>query len=377
MDYREKLKRRQRQEINSKGKTGLDRIEVLDYTKTNLPVNEFQVRRGVGSQGENAIDIMPFRITQKWYEKLRMPSGLPIGLGVGDLDYKLQIPVHRGMGLNNSDTYLCLREAFGKSCARCEEMFECYKNGDKEGGKKLKTQWLCFYNIFDYNDQEKGYQLWRIAYYLFEATTTMDPQRTCLLDAQSFDSDGLVLFWDLQEGKTLIAKFKERKMGENPFPEVYDIKFEDRESYDESVLDQVYPLDSMLIIPDYETVRNAHFGIEGEESNNNDVPEESLSSTTRTRRREQIQQEQIQQEHIKEKVEAPKWDKKGEWGQCPAGGKWGIDTNELSQCQEENGVCTEEHFDNCLEAKQSNIAKEESVEKKSETKTRIRTRKRR
>jgi len=381
LSYREKLKQRQMQEHADKGKTGLGRKSVFDYGKAlGKEVNFFQPRY---LPEKNAIDIIPFIITQDWYRKLRSVSGRPVGLEAGDRDYKLQIPVHRNIGAGN-DTYLCLREAFGGPCIVCDEMFEAYKVGDKAKSSDLRAGWRCFYNIYDYDDAAKGIQLFEISFYNFEGTSKNDPQRCNLIDKMMLDSGGPMLFSDLEEGKTLVVQFKKMLMGKNDYPQVSEIVFEDRDSYTEDILRQVYPLDAMLIIPRPDEVETAYFDLDVD-GVSDEVPEkekESPPSEKRTRQSQPAQEiktkesaspvqpsrrgralEPVQVE--KKEPDAPAWDKEGNWGHCPAGKAFGKDCNTGPECEgKTDNSCDEKIFEACSAAYmeiQSGGMKEEPV----------------
>ena len=383
--YKERLKQRGRQEYEDKGKTGLGRKSVLDYSRAaGRPVN-FWIPRY--HPEVNPMDIIPFVITQDWYRKLRMPSGRPNGLEAGMWDYKLQIPVHRGVGANK-DVYLCLREAFGGACIICDEMFEAYKTGDKKLAADLRPGWRCFYNVYDYDDPDKGIMLFEISYYCFEATTKLDPQRASLIDAMMLDPSGPVPFCDLQEGSTIVAKFKKKVLGKVDFPEISEIKFEARDPYDESILQKVYPLDSMLVIPTPEEVRKAYFELEETpdeipegETSKEEAPKEEQSTETKTTRsrtrtastsagetdskpqeetsgittssrraRAASPQEPSLEKPKDTKPENPPWEE----GQCPAGKTFGKDFNTGADCEgKSEKSCDEETFDKCSNAFQA------------------------
>lgn len=344
MDYKEKLKQRQTQEYADKGKTGLGRIDILDFSKANRIINSFtpRVERAV----ENVFDILPFRISQPWYKDLRAMSGRPIGfVDVGDLDYKLQVPIHRGMGATGGDTYLCLREAFGKECERCKDMFDHYRVGDKEAAGKLRPTWFTFYDVYDYNDPDRGYQLFKIAYYNFEAASSVAPSRANLIDAANIDVKGQIIFSDLQDGKTIIAKFIEKILGKNKFPEVFDIRFEDRDPYDESVLDLVLPLDAMLIIPTVDQVKMAHLGI----SEENNGEENGLPTGIQSEAKEQTRTKAEQPRRQRPTIVKSEPDKKPE-SKCPVGEQWGVDCNKFEACSgAERGGCSEKDYNLCFE----------------------------
>ena len=357
--YRDKLKRRQQQAVADKGKTGLGRKSVLDFSKTTKQINMFQPRTARGEI--NAFDILPFLITQEWYSQLRTPSGRPVGLGPGDVDYVIMLPLHSGVGPNN-DVFLCLREAFGKACPVCEDMFNFYRAGDKKAGAEIRPRWRCWYNVYDYDDDGKYIQLFESSYYTFEATSKLDPSRDNLIDAQTLDDGGVVLFSDLEEGKTIVAKFKGKVLGQSKFAEVFEIQFEDRKPYTEDILNDTFPLDSMVIIPTYEDVKISHTGVSDDDSGTTDVPEtgtaeEPVTGRARGRTRGGNAPEE------KSGGEAPPWDAEGDWGQCPAGGNWGRDCNQIPACQgDQQDSCDEVTFNRCLEAYNIISARESQTE---------------
>ncbi|MBU2051546.1 MAG: hypothetical protein KKH61_21560 [Gammaproteobacteria bacterium] len=369
MDYKEKLKLRQQQEHADKGKLGLGRLDVLDFSQVKVAVNYYTPKTGRGD--ENVFDILPFRVSRPWYKDLRSISGRPITyVDVGDLDYKLQVPIHRGMGPTGSDTYLCLREAFGKECERCNAMFEHYRTGDKDAATKLRPQWITFYNVYDYNDDARGYQLFKIAYYNFEAASSVAPSRANLIDASNLDPKGQVIFSDLFDGQTIISKFIERTLGKNKFPEVFDIRFEKRDPYDESVLDMVFPLDAMLIIPTPDQVKKAHLGISDDQENqvNDDdrpfeKPAQTAAATPRTRPASANKPAPVNNPASTSRPADTPPPRRSHPAvpqaevppvvtpdphECPAGGRWGIDCNQFEACAGGDGGCGEERFNECF-----------------------------
>lgn len=367
-NYKDALLNRMRQEQADKGKTGLGKKTALDFSlAAGRPINMWKPRY---LPDENAFDILPFVITQAWYTKLRMPSGRPTGLPPGSKDYKLQIPVHQNVG-NNHDVFLCPREAFGNACPICDEMFELYKTGkagNKEDEKKagsLRPSWRTFYNIYDYNEPDKGIQIFEISYYMFESTSKQRPQRINLVDAATLDPSGPVIFFDLQEGKTIVAKFEKRLMGKIDYAEVTDIKFEARDSYGDDILQRVLPLDSMLIIATADEIRNSHFDLEGiseevSESEHHEQKEAApatTSTTTTSRSRaggiQQSVQQPVKQEEKKE--EAPtrpsRTPIRTDETKCPAGKAFGKDCNSGPECQGKTAnSCDDETFNKCSEA---------------------------
>ena len=333
-ERRESLRKRTQQARDNRDKLKPERASVLNYEGFDNVVL-FEPKSG---KDKNRIDILPFVITQEWYSNLRTPLGRPLGLGVGDLDYKLEIPVHKGIGPENQ-VFLCPKLAFGKKCPICEERFAEFdkpeKEQDKEKARRLKASWRNFYNVFDTENEEKGIQLWSdVSYHNVEKY---------LLD----EADG-VTFSDLEEGKTIVIKLREEtiestktnKKGVNTFLKVADIEFADREPYEEDVLTQTYTLDKMLIMSSYEEMMAALMGVNEEEK---EVEEDN------------IVKEESSKTNIPRRIK----------NTCPFG-EFGKDCNELKECRD----CDSTLFDACADANQafSTVNTDKTESKKEESK---------
>ena len=139
----------------------------LDYSQLDYDVVIFTP---AADRKENRFDIIPFIVSEEWYENLLFPppsqaqreAGMTYarqrGRKVGQADVCLEIPFHRWAAGESGDA-VCLREAFGKKCPHCERMFEEYankKNGDPEADEKaksLKPSWRTFFNIYNHLPQ--------------------------------------------------------------------------------------------------------------------------------------------------------------------------------------------------------------------------------
>lgn len=302
MDQREqRLKDRMNRAQKDRGKRGLGKVSILDLAKYS--VENYKAKSG---KERNIFDILPFQISEPWYSALRTRAGNTTGLEVGDLDYKLEVPIHRIPG--TGEVFLCLREAFGKPCILCESRFEEYNKPEGERNKdtlrELSPSWRCFYNVFDYEAKEEKVYLFEAAYKLFEEV---------LLAESEPESDRLrpIPFASLTEGFTISWKGKEKSFGQFNYIECIDIVFNEREPYDAGeILKEVFPLDKMLIIPTVEAVQQAFYGGPPPEE---EEQEERTSSKSRSKER------------------------------CLMGGEFGKDCNQLEECQE----CDEDLFRKC------------------------------
>lgn len=356
-DRREKLRRRVKKVTQERGQTGLGKKSVLNVDNIDKKIHRYAMETG---KTRNTIDILPFIITQDWYKNLRSKSGTTTGLKVGDMDYKLEYPVHKGIGENN-DTFLCLRLAFGKKCLICEEMFEEWEKADVDQDEKklraLKPSWRDAYNVYDYAAPDKDIQLWEDqSYFLFE---------DILIEEMETDPDGLSAFCDLEEGKSIEFRGREKSIGRTTFAEAHSLNFINRDKYEESVLEDVFPLDAMLIIPGYDDVAKAHLGLDDmgstpdePESRIKDEPESKHDEQTQTSPRRPPRRQQKEVSETASKIASEPDDPAKI--ECPAHGIFGVDCNRLKQCAD----CEETIFTACanLQDNLANLAKTDGQE---------------
>jgi hypothetical protein len=333
-DQEKKLRERIARGQRDVGKRGLGRASVLDLTAYSP-----SFYKAVGGKNKNLFDIIPFKVSQPWYPKLRTHAGNVVGLQIGDLDYKLEVPVHRSVGENNG-AFLCLREAFGKPCIICEERFKEFEKGkgDRDDAliKSLNASWRCFYNIYDYNDEKEEIKIFEVSYKMFEeqllAETEPEDERV-----------EPIAFSSLAHGMTIEWKGKEKSLGKSTFIEAVSFEFRERDPYSEEVVEEVYPLDKMLIIPTYEIVQAAYFGIvEGEEEEEPVREKKAISGRRLPGRATKQEEEEVEEE-----------------SECPAGMEFGKDFNESSDCME----CEEDTMRRCMEASETEAGYERNMKK--------------
>lgn len=369
-NWKEKLRNRTKQAAENKDNRGTGRKSILDLSLLRL--SNWTPKSG---KDKNYIDIMPWKVSQTWYKNLRTRSGDVTKLDVGDVDYKLEVARHANVG-PSKDHLLCLREAFGKSDPICEDMFAEYqkrKDGSRdfsaEKAKQLQPSWRCFYIVYDYDDPSKGFQLWwDVSYELFEKY---------LLDEMkiAIDEGGLVVPWDLLDGRSIEFKGREKKLGPNSFIEAEGITFHKREVYDEGVIDKLPSLDSSLIILTYEQMKAIHYGLdldEGgevdqksrlEEEEKKGLPDQQAKIRTRgSESAEQPAGSGSQDGRIRDRMETSKVT----GIECPAGGDFGYDCNKIEACKDE--VCSQEVYEACLK-KFDDLSKQSSAVESPKTKT--------
>jgi len=302
---------------------------------------EFFKPKYTTGRNKNIIDILPYPITQGWYKDLLAYNKDTVGLEEGDLDYKLEVPVHTIGEKGNKKQFLCLREALGRECPICKEMFEFYgkdnkTKDDQAYANSLQPRWRVFYNVFDYAEPDKGIQIMEMAFSNFEKFLMM---------SSGLSSDGIddetdndpIYFFELEDGMSLKFSGIKDTFGTIEYVKVASFDFADRnDQYDDEVLDQTYPLDKMLPVPSYKEVADA-FSNQYEDDTDEAPKDEATKDAP--------------------KDEAPKDDfNDSPAPACPEGGVFGANCNEFNECT----TCDEELFDMCSK-EQVNLKGDEKV----------------
>ncbi len=316
---REKLRNRTTQAAQNRDRKGLGKKSVLDWSKfVGKKPNEFTPQTG---KNKNLIDVLLFKITQDWYKDLRTFCGLTTNLGIGDYDYKLELPVHKNVGENN-DTLLCLQKAFGRKCIRCEEVGEEYDKDEpnQKTINALKASWRTWYNIYDYDDEENSEGkngIWEdVSYYLFENQ---------LLEEQD-EGEEKITFSDFEFGKSIEFKGKEKKLGKNPFTEAQGISFKDRDAYDESIVEDTISFDALVKICTVDEFTRIHLGLDSDDKSRETTTDDNDSSSSGKRSRRSPKDENADSQ--------PTW--KEEDG-CPSDLEFGepdLDSDKCKKCEE-------------------------------------------
>jgi hypothetical protein len=322
---------------NSKGVLDLSRVEV-DFYKPK--------------KGRNLIDIIPYTIKTK-----KHPDVAAGDAEIGDPDYVLDIFVHRFAG-PAENTFVCPLRTYGKPCPICEEMKALNEGGgDKDEISKLRPTRRVFYNLIDLDDDEEKIKLFEVSHFLFEKE---------LLEAAENEEDELVVFSDLEEGRSVSFRTSEKEFSGNSFFEFKSFQFKERdEPYDDEIQEQAHSLDEMLVVADYDTMRKAFYGLDDDEDE--EVEEEKPKRSSKKRKGkapetevgdeedgDDADEEVGEDEDVEE--EKPKRTKKAaaksKGNKCPAGGTFGKDCDEFDECAD----C--ELWDECVN-KQDELLDEE------------------
>lgn len=280
-------------------------------------------------EGKNEIDIIPYIIAT---------NNHPQGRSKGKLDYKLDIWVHRFVG-EQEGSFVCPKETFNNPCPICEEIKKMINSQEyswkDDEIKSLRAKRRVVYNVLDLSEDKPKIKLFDMNHFEF--------QKEIIEEAENGE-DGFVPFADLEEGKTIVFRGSERE-GKD-FKKSFKpkgFKFLDRDSYDEDILKEAYPLDAMLIIASYEEIKEALFG-KHSETEDEENEEESEREVKTKSKKIVVEEDDSEEEDDERNRKTSSAKKTGKTNKCPAGGKFGEDTDELKECKK----C--EVWDECREA---------------------------
>lgn len=191
------------------------------------------------------VDFMMYKVTDK-----RHPDYDPPDVAIeGSAWWSRPLLVHRDVGANN-ETLVC-PTSIGKKCPICEYRTKRIKEGaDKEEFKVFYPKPRRLYVINPLEVKRKGAEDWEEfeeagVPFVWDMSTKLFQD---ILDETLEESPENMSFPNFEDGKTAILTLKWEKLGKTTYPEVRHIEFEDRDPYDEKLLDQMPNLDTLPIV---------------------------------------------------------------------------------------------------------------------------------
>ena len=253
---REAAKKRVEEVESGGGSMTLDLPDDVEFFQPNPDKKDKTIR----------IDILPYIVTVKDHAHVQP----------GETWYSRPITVCFGVGPEGK-TLLSPKTA-GKPCPIMEEWKILVRSPDEEDGKAakdIKPKDRELFNVIDLDDQEKGVQLWEISTFNFGNVLN-----EVLDNAEDEDLD----FYELVGGRTLVVKMRKRKLGRNKFLEAVNVEFEDRDDYNDDILDDTLDLDAILKIPTYDELKDIFEGKDEDTSGDDDNGGEETRSRRSSRR---------------------------------------------------------------------------------------------
>jgi len=282
--------------------------------------------------GRNLIDIVPY-VTGSKHPTLKK----------GDIDYILDIWVHRNLGVKR-DKVLCMENTYGKPCAACDKITSLKDSGDfdEDVVKALYPKRRAIYNVVDLKDKDSAIKIWDGAH----------PHTEKEIVQEAFlDDEEVILYADIDEGKSI--KFRGEHNEKFKYIKPVNFSFVDRDKpYTEDVIDEAYSLDEFLVIPDYFELAALVEGIEDDEDDEilEDTSEDSPKEAPTPDDEKAAEEDEPKRERKRDKKE------KKSGPVCPdKKGVFGRDCDKLDACDD----CEDKLWKECAKKSEENLDKDE------------------
>jgi len=289
------------------------------------------------SADEHHIDILPYLTAKQ------------------DPDYWLDVYTHSKVGVNEN-TYVCMADSFSKPCPICKYINDIKKDPNVSE-EQAQAVWAAqhavrrsIYNIIcnDNNkEQDKGIQIFDVAWWNMEKHLGA----LCKRKDGGFNTP-----FALKNGSELFFT----RSGSGPKnTNFYGHRFEPRDyNYPDEILTQTYPLDQLIVLPEYEELKEIFYSALDLDPTPAKVVDMKPAETNRVFREAQSMNENAGVRQPEEKHTHTSRALK----ECPAGGKFGIDIGNYPECK------TCDIFDTCSDEKEFSSGNKSPQEEKTEHK---------
>ncbi len=214
-------------------------------------------------EGKNKINIIPYEIKTKNH-----PLVATKRKKIGDLDYMLDIWVHRNIGPTGVDA-VCLKRNYNKACPICEEAYKLRDQAKKAEYDALKASRRVFYNVQDLSDDSEALKIFNVSHFLFEKE---------LIEVAKDDSDGgeTVYFAEIDEGKIIEFRGTKEPINGREMLKFKNFIFRERpEALSEDIIDTAISFDELIISRDAKELSKLLFEEPDEETPGDDSKEDS------------------------------------------------------------------------------------------------------
>lgn len=254
------------------------RSEGRSYGYLNLP-NGVELFKE--TKGRITVDIIPYVISNPHHADIDKDSGIE----VGTLWYKMPFKVHRAIGPGDGETVVC-PTTFGKPCPICEYRKKRQVEGaDKDEIKALNPSKRNLYAVIPLGvkDFEEKIHIWN--------TTDFFVQE--LINKELEENEDMACFPDLEDGFSLKFRFDEETFSGNKYYKPSRLDFEDRDAYDESILDEVPDLDKCIKVQSYKELEALLFQVEIEDVDDTTIVDDGDDDEPKpTRRKKTVEKEE-------------------------------------------------------------------------------------
>jgi hypothetical protein len=171
----------------------------------------------------------------------------------GGLHFERTFWHHANVGPNR-DRVVCPAKTADLPCPICEYLAERAKDSDLSDDERNK-EWReigakerQLYNVFDYEEPDKGVQVWEVSFHNFGKT--LEGKLDLANERNEYN-----YFADPRDGKVLFVSFKKDTIGSNSYWKAASLDMEPRdEPLPKEILNGGHVLDHLLVLRSYESI---------------------------------------------------------------------------------------------------------------------------
>jgi hypothetical protein len=151
-------------------------------------------------------------------------------------------------------------------------------NADEEAIKSLVPKERQLWYVIDTDNREAGVQLWDMSFHLFGKVLQDQLDNSDMED--EYDK-----FFHLEDGLTVRVGMKEKKFGGRSYYEAGAVDFKPRrEQYEDTILDGLPSLDSLIIETPYDKLKAAFLSADQDGEDDEDEEDEPVTSNDKKKR---------------------------------------------------------------------------------------------
>ena len=312
--------------------SGGTRKSALDWSKVEN-VKFYKLKEGV-----NKIDIVPYFV--KSNEHPLVKSG---DLKIGDMDYVLDIWVHKNIGPADTDV-VCLKKNYGKACPVCDQSDEYRKQGKQEESDAYKAKRRVFYNVVDLNAEDEGIQVLEQSHFKFE--------KELLEEARA--GDETQPFYNPDKGVSVKFRGSAGTFKGGKMVEPKNFSFIARDGSITKLVKKAISFDELITLHNADDLFALMNGVDDDEEDaaprkatRKAVEEDDEEEAPKPRSKKPADDDDDEDDDPKPKTQAK--DEEDETPKCPAGHKFGKDNDETPECE----ACPPALWRQCAKAKKN------------------------
>jgi len=307
---------------------GAKRMDVINWNKTGKELKFFQPKVDTLIK----FNIIPFEV-----KSIHHPLVAQGEMKIGELDFMLDIHVHRYIGPSKADV-ICPKKNYGKPCPICDVVNQLYDQDKEEEAKQIRATRRCYFNVQPVGKMgPEALQIFSVSHYLF-TKELIEEANACA------DGKGVIPFADLEDGSLISCRVAEEAFGKSKTTKYKSFRFVRREEeVGPELVDRAISFDEFLVV---KTPAELEAILYGQPDDGDDEDNEQNPAPQRAQAQEKAQgkaegqeevgnvfEEEDRQEEARNTKTRPQKEATKAGGSCSYGGTFGKDVDSLRQCR--------------------------------------------